>query len=189
MLNFINVVKVLFDKPRLYWEFGCTLLSISPHLNTHQCPIKYPSSEGDVFFMHLVQTLIRWVACVVNDVPTLHLNYAQICVGRLNFGSCCWVVLHICAFKVILSLKKQRSWDCAGQPLYRNVSNENSSPFMLSMCRLKLQYVVEYSIKAVLCGLIWNDSTASVGVAVRWLWSIWKQVEAWKCDMVIQHLM
>lgn len=64
------------------------LLYISPYLNIQQRRIKYHSNGGDIFFMHLVQTVVTWVACVVNDVLTLHLNYAQICVGHLNFCLC-----------------------------------------------------------------------------------------------------
>lgn len=62
-------------------------LHVSPSLNIQQCQIKYHLS-GDLFFMHLVQRIITWFACVVKDILTLHLNYAQICVGHLHFCSC-----------------------------------------------------------------------------------------------------
>lgn len=90
--------------------------------------------EGVIFFTHLVQTVFKLrVACAVNDVLTLHLNYAQICVSLLTFVSCFTVVLHVYIFKVILSLKKI-SLNCPGHPLYRII-------FQLNLLAFYVEYV------------------------------------------------
>lgn len=61
------------------------LLHIRPHRNAQQRQFNHHSSGGRYIF-HTFGTVVKlWVACVVNDVLTLHLNYAQIFVSHLNF--------------------------------------------------------------------------------------------------------